>query len=328
VRAVVVETYGPLEEAAVRDIPAPRPREGEVAIAVEAAGVNFPDILVMEGNYQVKPELPFTPGKEAAGVVTAVAPDVVGFHPGDRVAAQVEYGAYAQHMVVPACNVYALPDALGFDEAAALGLSYLTAHFALRERARLGAGEKVLVLGASGGVGLAAVQLGRAFGATVIGGTRGEGSARIVVEAGADHVVELGKENLRDALREDVRRATDGYGVDVVIDPVGGEPFAAALRCLAWCGRLVTVGFASGAIPEVRANYLLVKNIAVMGLQWSDYRDRRPDAVRAAQAEIFDLAVGGKLRPHISVSLPLDKFADALTLLRAGVAEGKLVLHP
>ncbi len=326
-KAVLVENFGPIEDAVVRDIPDPAPGDGDVLVAMKAVDVNFPDILVMEGAYQVKPPLPFSPGKAGAGIVEAVGAGVTRFKPGDRVAAEVEYGAYAEKLLAAENLCYPLPDGISFNNAAALSLVYQTAHFALVERAGFTAGDRVLVLGASGGVGLAAVQLARALGAeTVIAGVRSPAKAHVVSDGGADIVVDLSSETLRDDLRDQVHEATGGHGADIVIDPVGGAAHAAALRAMAWRGRMVIVGFASGDIPQIRSNYLLVKNIAVSGLQWSDYRDRDPEAVANVQAEIFALCKSGKLVPHISRVFPLNGFATALGMLKAGEAEGKIVL--
>lgn len=326
-KAVVVRQYGPFDQAAVGEVPDPAPGAGEVVVAVKAAEANYADILVMEGAYQVKPPTPFSPGKAAAGVVDVVGAGVRQLKPGDRVAVQVEYGAYAERLAVPAELCFPMPDAIDFATAAALGLAYQTAHFALTDRAGLRQGDHVLVLGASGGVGIAAMQLAKALGAgVVIGGTRGQENAEIVLAAGADHAVDLAMDNLRDGLREAVSAVTGGHGVDVVIDPVGGAANAAALRAMAWRGRLVVVGFTSGEIPAIRANYVLVKNIGVAGLQWSDYRDRDPAWVARVQQEIFDLALQGKLDPPISARFPLADFAKALALLRNGKAQGKIVL--
>ncbi|MEM8646502.1 MAG: NADPH:quinone oxidoreductase family protein [Pseudomonadota bacterium] len=326
-KAVMVDEFGPLETATVRDVPDPQPGAGEVVIALGAADVNFPDILVMEGAYQFKPPLPFSPGKAGAGIVEAIGDGVTRFKQGDRVAVEVEYGAYAEKVLAVEHLCYPLPDGISFTAAAALCLVYQTAHFALVERAGFKAGDTVLVLGASGGVGLAAVQLAKALGAkTVIAGVRALSKAQAVRDGGADLVVDLSVETLRDDLRDQVNVATGGHGADVVIDPVGGAAHAAALRAMAWRGRMVIVGFASGDIPQIRSNYLLVKNIAVSGLQWSDYRDRDPDAVAAVQAEIFALCKSGKLVPHISRVFAMDDFATALGMLKAGQAEGKIVL--
>ncbi|HEX9646181.1 MAG TPA: NADPH:quinone oxidoreductase family protein [Alphaproteobacteria bacterium] len=326
-RAVVVERFAPLAAARMGELPEPQPGPGEVLIRVHAAEANYPDILVIEGAYQVKPPLPFAPGKAAAGVVEATGAGVDAFAAGDRVAAQVEYGAYAEKLVAPAASCFRMPDAMPFVDGAALGLVYQTAHFALRERASFARGEVVLVLGASGGIGTAAVQLAKAFGARlVIGGVLGADNAAVARAAGADLTVDLGAGDLRDSLRAAVHDATDGHGADIVIDPVGGAANAAALRALAWRGRMVIIGFASGEIPTIKANYLLVKNIAVSGLQWSDYRDRDPAWVRRAQDEIYALYLDGKVKPRIGGTFPLARFAEALELLRAGKAQGKLVL--
>jgi NADPH2:quinone reductase len=326
-KAVLVRTFGPFEQAAIGDLPDPTAGPGEVVVAVKAAEANYADILVMEGSYQVKPPLPFVPGKAAAGVVDAVGDGVRHLKPGDRVAVQVEHGAYGERLALPAALCFPVPDGIGFDKAAALSLAYQTAHFALVDRAGLRKGDHVLVLGASGGVGIASLQLAKALGAgVVIGGTRGPESAEIVLAAGADHAVDLAMDNLRDGLREAVHAVTGGHGVDLVIDPVGGAANAAALRALAWRGRLVIVGFTSGEIPAIRANYLLVKNIGVSGLQWSDYRERDPAWIARVQQEIFDLALQGKLDPPISARFALADYAKALALLRDGKAQGKIVL--
>jgi NADPH2:quinone reductase len=216
---------------------------------------------------------------------------------------------------------------MSFIEAAAMGLAYQTAYFALVDRGQYQAGETVLVHGAGGGVGLAAVQIAKALGARVLAGVRHAGHAALALANGADHVIDLGRENLRESLREQVYTLTQGKGADVIVDPVGGDVFDASLRALAWCGRLVVIGFAAGRIPEVRANYLLVKNITVTGLQWSDYRDRRPERVRQVQEALFELYRAGKVKPQVMRTFPLERFAEALALLREGKAQGKLVLE-
>ncbi len=323
----MVDAFGPFENAQLRSVPDPVPKRGEVCLSVRAAETNYPDVLVVTGAYQVRPPLPFSPGKAAAGVVESIGAGVNTVKPGDRIAVQVEYGAYAEKVIAPAVNCFAIPDDIPFATAAALSLTYQTAHFALVERCRMQAGENVLVLGATGGVGLAAVQLARALGAgTVIAGTRGENGISILRQAGADAVIDLSRSGLRDGLREQVRDFTRGHGVDVVVDPVGGEANAAALRAMAWRGRLVIVGFAAGTVPVIKANYLLVKNIEVSGLQWSDYRDRVPAQVAQVQSVIFELYRQGKLEPYISRTLPLAEFAQALADLRDARADGKIIL--
>jgi NADPH2:quinone reductase len=327
-KAVVVRDFAPFEQIEVGDLPDPKPGPGEVVIDVKAAEVNYPDILVITGAYQIKPPRPFSPGKAAAGIISAIGEGVTAFAVGDRVSAQVEYGAFAEKLRAPAVNVYRMPAAVDFAKAAALGLVYQTAHFALIERARMQAGDRVLVLGASGGIGVASVQLAKALGAaTVVAGVLGADNAEVARRCGADAIIDLGAIDLRDGLRDAVRAATDGHGADVVIDPVGGAANPAALRAMAWRGRMVIIGFAAGEIPTIKTNYLLVKNIEVSGLQWSDYRDRTPDWVRRVQEEIFALHVAGKVEPVISRRFPLEGFKDALALLRDGKAQGKLVLE-
>lgn len=328
-KAVVVREIGAIGHAAYADFPDPAPRAGEVLIAVEAAETNYPDLLVIEGRYQVRPPVPFVPGKGAAGRVSALGPGVSGLSVGQRIAAQVEYGAYAEKVVAPAPHCYPIPDQISAVEAAAAVLTYQTAWFALMDRARLQPGESVLVLGAAGGVGIAGIQLAKALGAGVtIAGTRGADKLDAIRAAGADEVVDLAQANLRDSLRNDINRITRGKGVDVIIDPVGGAVFEPALRALAWCGRHVVIGFAGGDIPMARTNYLLVKNIAVLGLQASDYRDRVPGRAAEAQAQIFAMMSEGKFRPVISETLRLADFAKALTSFKRGEAKGKIILTP
>lgn len=328
-KAVLVRNFGPIEDVRIEDVPPLVPNKGEVVVDLQAAEVNFPDILVMEGKYQKKPPLPFSPGKAGAGTVSAVGEGVTRFSVGDRVAVQVEYGAYAQQLCTTAMNCFRMPVAMPFDIAAALGLVYQTSHFALVERARMQPGDRVLVLGASGGVGSAAVQLAKALGAaTVIGGVKGARNAELARVAGCDETIDLQMENLRDGLRDAVHLATDGYGVDIVIDPVGGSVTEAALRAMAWRGRLVVIGFAAGTIPTIKANYLLVKNISVSGLQWSDYRERSPEWIERVQLEIFDLWSRGLLVPQVADNMPLARFSEALERLKTGSAHGKIILVP
>lgn len=327
-RAVLMRAFGSPETAEIAELPDPEPGPGELVVAMHAAGVNFPDLLVVEGRYQHKPPLPFTPGKELAGEVIDIGEDVISFVPGDRVMVQVEYGAFAERVVARPEQCLELPDDMPFHDAAVMGLVYQTAWFALHDRGRFQPGETVLVNGATGGVGLAAVQLVKALGGTALAGVTTPAKAEAAVAAGADHVIDLSVANLRDALREQVQAATGGKGVDVCIDMLGGDPFDAALRALAWCGRMVVVGFAAGRIPEIKANYLLVKNISVAGLQWSDYRDRTPRRMAEAQSEIFRLYREGRLRPHIMARLKLDQAAEALALFRDRRIVGKVVLEP
>jgi NADPH2:quinone reductase len=326
VRAVLVRAHGAPAAHALEEVDPPPIGASEALVDVHAIGVNYPDLLVIGGTYQVLPPCPFVPGKDAAGVVHAVGREVTLVKPGDRVLVSQENGCYAEQVVAHENNCHLMPGAVPFVEAAAMGLVYQTAYFALIERAGYKSGETVLVHGAAGGVGLAAVQVAKGLGARVLAGVRSATHADLALANGADAVIELSGENLRETVRTQVHAATAGRGADVILDPLGGDVFDASLRALAWCGRLVVIGFASGRIPEVKANYLLVKNIAVSGLQWSDYRDRVPERVRAAQAVLFELRRAGHIRPHVMQVFPLSAFADALDLIRQGKVQGKVVL--
>jgi NADPH2:quinone reductase len=322
-RAYQVIDFGPPSALPISEIKTPTPGERQILVDVAAAGINFPDTLVVSGRYQILPKRPFVPGKEIAGVVSAVGAGVSGFAPGDRVLGQLEYGAFAEQALVRLEDTFHLPDGLGFAEATAMGLAYQTAYFALRDRAGLRGGETVLVGGAAGGVGVAGIQLAKAFGARVLAAVRKSEQAEFVRACGADAVISVGGANLRDELRAQVFAETGGAGVDVVLDPVGGEFFGAALRALAWCGRLVVIGFVAGDIPSVKANYLLVKNISVSGLQWSDYRERAPERVAEAQAEIFRLWKSGALRPPVVKVFAFEELPAALDLIGQGRIAGK-----
>lgn len=325
-KALLVKQFGALDMLALEDCPSPRPGAGEVLIDIRAAGVNFPDLLVIQGKYQFLPPLPFSPGKECAGVVNAIGPDVAQLKPGDRVVAQIEYGAYAQQVVTKAANCHVIPARMSFPEAAAMGLTYMTAYFALVERAAMKAGESVLVTGAAGGVGLATVQVAKALGATVLAAVSSKDKAAAARAGGADHIIDTSVLNLRDVLREQVYAAVGKRGVDVVVDSVGGDVFDASLRAIAWCGRIVVVGFADGRIPEIKAGHILVKNISVIGLQFSDYRDRQPEKCLAAREQLFELYNAGKLKPQVMATFPLARYMEALALVRDRKVIGKVVL--
>jgi NADPH2:quinone reductase len=327
-RAVIVREHGPLARHRLESAPDPAPARGEVLIEARAMGVNFPDLMVMQGSYQFLPPRPFSPGKEVAGVVGAIGEGVTRLRLGDRVMALPEYGAFAEKVVVPEAICYRMPPAMPFDEGAVLALAYQTAHFALLERGAFRKGESVLVTGASGGVGLACVELAKALGATVLAGVTSAAKGALAQRHGADHVIDLAAPQLRDSVRAQVHAALNGRGVDLVLDNVGGDAFDGALRALAWCGRLVAIGFASGRIPEVKAGYLLVKNLAVLGLQWTDYRARAPEQVRGVQDELYALYAAGALKPEITARFPLARFAEALAKFEAREVQGKMVLLP
>jgi len=326
VRALVVHEHGPLDNLRLENFAEPRPAAGEVLIDVHATSVNFPDLLVIGGSYQRLPSTPFVPGKDLAGTVAEVGSSVTNLKRGDRVMAQVEYGAYAERAVAPIGNCYRMPALMSFAEGAAMGLVYITAHFALVERAALKAGEAVLVTGAAGGVGLATVQLAKALGAIVIAAVSSKDKAALARANGADHVVFTEVPDLRDNLRQQISSGLGKRGVDIVIDSVGGDVFDASLRTVAWCGRIVIVGFAAGRVPEVKAGYLLVKNISLIGLQASDYRDREPDKVQRVQRELFALYEQGKLKPHVMATYPLEAYREALATVRDRKVLGKVVL--
>lgn len=325
-RAITIRQFGEPEGMTIEERPTPQTGPNQVLVSVKSIGVNYPDLLVIGGKYQILAALPFSPGKDAAGVVTAVGPGVTACKPGDRVVCQLEYGAYAEQIVVPETQCFVIPEEMSFESAAAMGLAYQTAHFALVDRGLYQRGETVLVNGAAGGVGLAAVQVAKGLGATVIAGVLDEEQAAVARQNGADDVIDLSMPDLRKALREQVHERTGGRGADIVLDPVGGEVFQASLRALAWRGRMVTIGFVSGEIPEVKVNYLLVKNILVSGLQWSDYRDRDPAWVRRVQDDLFGLYRAGAVRPQVMQTFRFEEYARALNLVREGKVKGKVVL--
>jgi NADPH2:quinone reductase len=325
-KALLVRQFGALDGLVIEERPTPQPGEGEVLIDVHAAGVNFPDLLVIQGKYQFLPALPFSPGKECAGVIRAVGTGVTQLKPGDRVLAQVEFGAYAQQVATKAVNCHLIPQAMSYPEAAAMGLTYMTAHFALVERARIQPGETVLVTGAAGGVGLATVQVAKALGATVLAAVSTPDKAAAAKANGADHIIDTGVPDLRDSLRQQVYAAVGKRGVDVIVDSVGGDVFDAVMRAIAWAGRIVVVGFADGRIPEIKAGHVLVKNISIIGLQFSDYRDREPEKCLVARRQLFDLYTAGKLKPHVMATFPFERYLDALALVRDRKVIGKVVL--
>ncbi len=328
-RAVRVRELGSFERTGIEETPDPRPGDGEVLVEIHAAPVNYVDLITFAGEYQFSPQLPYTPGKGPAGVVRAVGAAVTDLSPGDRVLAMAESGGYAELVAVDRRSVHRLPAELSFVAAASLALSFDTSWMALRERARLQPGETVLVLGATGAVGGAAVQLARAMGSgTVLAAVSSPERFPSVAHLGADAMVDLSQPDLRTSIRDQVRAATGGAGVDVVIDPLGGDPFDGALRSLAWRGRLVVVGFATGRIPTLKVNYALLKNVEVSGLQISDYRTRTPDLMRRCFEEIFGFAVAGTVTPPPSAALPLARWRAAMEAVRDRRAVERQILLP
>ncbi len=325
-RAMVVREFGKLQPARPGEIESREPGDTEVLVDVRVAPVNYVDDLVVAGKYQFLPHLPFVPGKGPSGVVASIGAHVAGLRVGDRVLAMVEHGGYAEHVTVAANQCYRIPDAMSFAEAASMSLAYDTAWFALRERARLAPGDTVLILGASGAVGRACIQLAKAGGARVLAGISRPERAQAALQAGADETVHLWGENLRDKLRERVQEANHGNYVDVVLDTLGGDYFDAALRAMAWRGRLVIIGFAAGRIPTLKVNYLMLKNIEISGLQVSDYRKRRPNQMADCYTELFELYQRGKVRPDAVTAYRLDQAEQAVESLRNRTAIGRPVL--
>ena len=287
---------------------------------MHAAGVNFADTLMIKGFYQHKPPLPFTPGMEAAGEVTAVGDGVTDFKVGDRVLAPMRFGAYAEEALIDAGHAVHMPDGMDYSTGAAFPIAYGTSHLALTHRTQLKPGEILLVLGASGGVGLTAVEVGKALGATVIACASSAEKLEVARSRGADHLIDYTKEDIR----ERVKQLTGG--ADVVYDPVGGDASRAALRCLNFEGRLITLGFASGDIPQIAANYLLVKNISAIGYSFSSYRFEQPAVMRRTLEEICRWYGEGKLKPHISFTFPLERTKDALNALLERKSTGKVII--
>jgi NADPH2:quinone reductase len=328
-KAIVVEKYGAVPESArLHAVPASPPGEGEVLVEVRAAAVNFADILSIEGRYQARVPTPFIPGREAAGIVVDVGPSVKSVKRGDRVLAYVEAGAYAETMTAAEHECHRLPDGLAFTAAVSLGLNYQTALIALTRRAGLQPGESVLVTGASGGVGLASIQVARALGARVFALVSRPEKQAIVKDAGADVVITGVDDDPKEQIRQSVYAVNQGRGVDVVLDCLGGDVFDGCLRALEWQGRVVVIGFVAGRIPSVATNYLLVKNIAVVGMYWDSYRAHMPETVGRVQQEIFDLWSAGVLRPPEAQCFPLAKFAEAAAIFAQRRAQGRLILEP
>ena len=325
-RAIVAEKLGSPKDLLITEIPAPAPGPGEVAVDLKAAAVNYADLLVVEGKYQVRPPLPFVPGKEAAGVVTALGEDVGEIEVGDRVMVQVEHGAFAECLVAPESHCFPIPDQMGFEEAAAIGIAYQTAYMALVARADVKAGESVLVTAASGSVGIAAVQLAKAMGCTVVAGLATMSKADFVRESGADHIVDLSGDKLRDSIRAQVKDCLGG-GIDVVIEMIGGDVFDGSVRTLNWCGRLVVVGFTGGEIPVIKANYALVKNITVTGVDRFSYMEHDPGALKRAQSEIFRLFGEGHVHVTVQAAYTLNQVVEAFNVIRDRQIRGKVVLQ-
>jgi NADPH2:quinone reductase len=324
-RAVLCEAWGEPEGLRLGEIDVPPPGPGEVRVAVHAAGVNFADILMVAGKYQEKPPFPFTPGLEAAGVVEAVGEGVTRVAAGDRVLALPRSGAFAEAALATEDSVFKIPDAMDFVTAAGFAVTYGTAQGALDWRADLQTGELLLVHGAAGGAGLAAVEVGKAMGATVIATARGAEKLAVAQAHGADHLIDTASEDVRARVRE-IAGALGKKGAEVVFDPVGGALFEASLRAVAWGARLIVIGFAAGEVQQIPANILLVKNVSAIGFYWGSYRVHAPELVASGYAQLFDWYAAGKLAPHVSHRLDLAEAGAALELLKSRKSTGKVVL--
>lgn len=312
------------EDLRLGDFPDPVAGPGEALIEVAAAGMNFADSLMVAGKYQVRPDLPFVPGLELAGTIAALGAGVRGLAIGDRVMAVVDHGAFAARAVAKAADIFAIPAGLDFNQASGFPIAYGTSYGALVWKARLRPGETLLVHGAAGGVGLTAVEIGKALGARVIATAGGADKCAIATAHGADEVIDYKAEDIRDR----VKALTGGRGVDVVYDPVGGDVFEASLRAVAWNARLVVIGFASGKVPQIPANILLVKNVDVLGFFWGSYRRQAPDLLRESFRELALMAEKRQLRPHVSHSLELGQWREGFDVLLGRRSTGKIVLVP
>ena len=321
-KAVLCKQYGPPRSLVVEDVPSPTPEPGEAIVSVKAAGVNFPDVLIIQNKYQTKPPLPFSPGSEAAGVVKEVGEGVTHIRPGDSVIAITSYGAFAEEVKAEASRIVSIPIGMDYQSAAAFLFTYATSDHALRDRAKLASGETLLVLGAAGGVGIAAIEIGKALGARVIACASSEEKLVVCREHGADATINY----TSDDLREEIKRLTEGKGVDVVFDPVGGAYTEPALRSTAWRGRLLVIGFAAGDIPKIALNLPLLKGCSIVGVFLGEFLRREPAGFAESARQLGEWYRAGSLKPHVSATFTLERAADALELMAARKVKGKVVL--
>lgn len=321
-KAVLCKELGPPERLVVEEVPSPVAGAGQAVVAVHAAAVNFPDLLIIQGKYQFKPPLPFSPGGEVAGVVKEVGGGVTGVAPGDRVIGFSIWGGFAEEIAVDAARLVKVPEGMDLTTASALLTAYGTSYHALVDRAALRAGETLAVLGAAGGTGLAAVAIGKALGARVIACAGTDEKLEVCRQHGADEVVNYTREDLKERLKQ----LTSGEGADVIYDPVGGPYTEPALRAIAWKGRLLVIGFAAGEIPKIPLNLALLKGCQIVGVFWGAFTSREPERYREGVAELCRWVTEGRLRPFVSKTYPLDRAADALRDLAARAVTGKVVL--
>ncbi len=321
-RAVLCKEYGPPEKLVLEQINSPKPGEGEVVVSVKACGVNFPDTLIIEGKYQFKPEFPFTPGGEVAGVIKELGPNVENVKVGDRVIAFNTWGGFAEEILVEANRTMKIPDQMDFIHAAGFVLTYGTSMHALKDRGALKSGETLLVLGASGGVGLSAIQLGKTIGAKVIAAASSDQKLSVCRANGAHELINYTTEDLRSRVKE----ITKGQGVDVIYDPVGGKFSQLAVRDMAWKGRYLVIGFATGEIPKIPLNLVLLKGCSIVGVFWGQFTQREINENSINNRELMQMFADGKIKPHIHAIYPLEKAADALNEVLLKKVSGKVIL--
>jgi NADPH:quinone reductase len=331
-KAALCTHYGPPEELSVADIPSPKPGKGELVVAVKACGVNFFDALMIQDKYQYRPALPFSPGAEVAGIVKETGPDVADFKPGDRIIASARAGGFAQEMLADAGRCVLMPDGLDFAAAASFTVTYGTTYYALKDRARLSAGERLVVLGAAGGVGISAVELGKAMGAEVIAAASTQEKLDLARRYGADDgfvypAGPLSREQQK-SFSETIKRLTDGRGADVLYDPLGGDYAEPALRAMNWDGRYLVIGFAAGEIPRIPLNLALLKSCDIVGVFWGAWMEREPAAGAANLRKLADWIVEGKLNAHVSARFPLERAGEAIRMLMDRKAQGKVIVVP
>lgn len=321
-RALMCEEFGPPQLLKLREVPVPQPAAGEVLIRIHSAGLNFPDSLIIQNKYQIKAPLPFAPGGELAGVVESVGTGVDRYQPGDRVAALTHWGGFAEYVTAKVDRLTTVPDTMDLETASAFTLVYGTSHHALKQRAHLQAGETVLVLGASGGVGLSAVEIAKAMGARVIAGASTAQKLAIAKAHGADELVNYTEQDLKSVVKE----LTGGKGVDVIYDPVGDKLADPAFRTIGWGGRYLVIGFAGGQIPAVPFNLPLVKGASIVGVFWGDFVAREPALHQQNMAELYAMHAAGQLKPLISARFPIEKGAEAITSMMERKVTGKVVV--
>ena len=323
-KAVLCKAYGMPDTLVIEELEPLHPGKGQVVVSVKACGVNFPDTLIIQGKYQFKPELPFSPGSEVAGIVKEVGEGVKVYKAGDHVIAFTGWGGFAEEVVVDAVKLIPMPPGLDFTVASAFVLTYGTAHHALKDRAQLQPGETLLVLGAAGGVGLASIEIGKQLGATVIAAASSDEKLETCRQHGASEFINYAIQDLR----ERIKQITGGKGIDVVFDPVGGDFTEPALRSIAWKGRYLVIGFAAGDIPRIPLNLTLLKGSSIVGVFWGAFAEREPQHNAENLRELLTWLAQGKLRPHISATYPLERAADALYDMMNRKVQGKVVLVP